>query len=171
MDCNNPITTAYIGDLPLDTLSNLPDFMLAERDVEDPTTGNIARTLVRVPSQRLFPQGNWADIAAIQPNNSSIEVPEGQVRAGYVTNEGSTVVTRYADGNHQAIFLMIGFAADMLLVQGSGFVNIPGGHDYVPGVPYYTSTDGSGEPVTDDASGQLLFIPISHTQLEVFIRG
>lgn len=167
MDCNRPIKTEYIADVPIDTLANLPDYILAERDVEDPTTGNIARTLVRVPAQKLFPQGNYANIAAIQTNNTAITVPDNEVRAGYVANEGSANVVKYADADHKPMFLMLGFSTDLLLVQSTGIVNILEGHNYIVGQQYYASTDGSGEPVTDPTSGQKLFVPISTTQLTI----
>lgn len=167
MDCNRPIKTEYIADVPIDTLANLPDYILAERDVEDPTTGNIARTFVRVPAQKLFPQGNYANIAAIQTNNTAITVPDNEVRAGYVANEGSANVVKYADADHKPMFLMLGFSTDLLLVQSTGIVNILEGHNYIVGQQYYASTDGSGEPVTDPTSGQKLFVPISTTQLTI----
>lgn len=169
MDCNNPVKTEYIGNVPLDTLATLPDYILAERDVEDVTTGNIARTFVRVPAQKLFPNGNYANVAAIQANNTAIDVPEGQVRAGYVANEGSANIVKYADENHAPIFLMLGFSTDLLLVQSTGIVNILEGHDYIVGAQYYAAADGTGEPVTDPTSGQKLFIPISSTQLAINI--
>lgn len=166
-DCNRPVDTEYIGNVPLDTLASLPDFMLAERDVEDVTTGNIARTLVRVPAEKLFPNGNYANVAAIQANNTAITVPERQVRAGYVANEGSANVVKYADSTHAPIFLMLGFSTDLLLVQSTGIVNILEGHNYIVGAQYYLATDGSGEPTTDSTSGKKLFVPISNTQLAI----
>lgn len=168
-DCNQPVRTEYIGDVPLDTLASLPDFILAERDVEDVTTGNIARTFVRVPAQKLFPQGNYANVAAIQANNAALDIPEGQVRAGYVANEGSANVAKYADASHDPVFVMLGFSTDLLLVQSTGIVNILEGHNYIVGAQYYNSTDGSGEPTTDSTSGQKLFKPISGTQLALNI--
>lgn len=167
MDCNRPVKTEYIADVPIDTLASLPDYMLAERDVEDVTTGNIARTLVRVPAEKLFPQGNYANVAAIQANNTAIDIPAHEVRAGYVANEGSANVAKYADATHAPIFLMLGFSADLLLVQSTGIVNILEGHDYIVGAQYYLASDGSGEPVTNSASGKKLFIPISKTQLAI----
>lgn len=166
-NCNQPVDTMYIADVPIDTLADLPDFFLAERDVEDVSTGNIARTLVRVPAQKLFPQGNYANVAAIQPNNTALDIPERQVRAGYVANEGSANVARYADADHAPIFLMLGFSTDLLLVQSTGIVNMPEGHDYIVGADYWAASDGSGEPVTDPTSGQHLFVPISNTQLAI----
>jgi len=166
MDCNQPVKTEYIANVPIDNLADLPDFILAERDVEDPTTGNIARTFVRVPAEKLFPNGNYANVAAIQANNTAINIPEGEVRAGYVGGDG---VTRYADADHAPMFLMIGFLTDLLLTQHDGTVNIPTGHSYILGAQYYAAADGSGEPVTDATSGQKLFQVISGTQLNVNI--
>ena len=168
MNCNQNVDTQYIGSVPVDTLETLPDFLLAERDVIDESTGNIARTLVREPSEKLFPNGNYANITAIQANNTAINIPEGEVRAGYVSNQGQANVVKYADASHNPMFLMLGFTTDMLLIQCTGFVNIPEGHPYnIIGAQYYAAADGSGEPVTDSASGQKLFIPISRTQLRV----
>ena len=168
-DCNKPVKTEYIADVPIDTLASLPDYMLAERDVEDVTTGNIARTLVRVPAEKLFPQGNYANVAAIQANNTAITIPENEVRAGYVANERFNVSVQYANAAHAPMFLMLGFSTDLLLIQNTGIVNIPEGHEYVIGAQYYASMNGDGEPVTDASSGQKLFIPISNTQLAINI--
>lgn len=169
MDCNKPVKTEYIANVPIDNLATLPDFILAERDVEDVTTGNIARTFVRVPAEKLFPNGNYANIAAIQANNTALDIPANEVRAGYVANEGSANVAKYADSTHTPVFLMLGFSADLLLVQSTGIVNILEGHPYIVGAQYYAAADGSGEPVTDSTSGQKLFIPISQTQLAINI--
>lgn len=169
MDCNKPVKTEYIANVPIDNLATLPDFILAERDVEDVTTGNIARTFVRVPAEKLFPNGNYANVAAIQANNTAITVPDNEVRAGYVANEGAANVVKYADSTHNPVFLMLGFSTDLLLVQSTGIVNILEGHPYIVGAQYYAAADGSGEPVTDATSGQKLFIPISQTQLAINI--
>ena len=168
-DCQKPVKTEYIADVPIDTLASLPDYILAERDIEDVATGNIARTLVRVPAEKLFPNGNYANVAAIQSNNTALDIPENEVRAGYVANEGSANVVHYSDADHAPMFLMLGFSTDLLLVQSTGIVNILEGHDYIVGAQYYAAADGSGEPVTDNTSGQKLFIPISRTQLAINI--
>lgn len=167
MDCNQPVKTEYIANVPIDNLADLPDFILAERDIEDVTTGNIARTFVRVPAEKLFPNGNYANVAAIQANNTALDIPDNEVRAGYVANEGSANVAKYADADHAPVFLMLGFSTDLLLVQSTGIINIMEGHPYIVGAQYYAAADGSGEPVTDATSGQKLFIPISSTQLAI----
>lgn len=162
--CKNKVTrTEYLGDIPLDSLDSLPDAFLAERDVEDPNSGDTIRTLTRVPAGRLFPSGTYDNVTTLAPNNDALEIPENQVRAGRVANLASTIQVQYADVENPAQFLMIGTLAGLVLIQPVGVVNIPATHSYVIGAQYYTGENG--EPTTDDASGQKLFIPISKTQL------
>lgn len=162
--CDLGITTTYVGELPLDNLESLPSAIICERDVEDPATGDIKHTLTRVPTERLIPNGNYDNIVAIQSNNPSIIVPEGQVLAGYVQNEGSRIVAYLADATHPAQFLIVGNLADgQILIQPTGVVNIPGGHQYISVAQYYVGA--KGQPVTENTSGQKLFIPISNTKL------
>lgn len=164
--CKNKMTkTEYLGDIPLDVLDSLPDALLAERDVEDPNSGDTIRTLTRVPAGRLFPSGTMDNVTTLAPNNDSLVIPENQVRAGRVVNLASTVQVQYADAENPAQFLMIGTLAGLVLIQTCGVVNIPATHSYVIGADYYVGSNG--EPTTDPASGQKLFIPISKTQLLV----
>ena len=168
MDCNTPkVKTINIADVAINNLAELPQFFLCERDVEDPTTGNIVRTPVRVRSSDIFPGANNDNVIAVAINNSGIAVPEGQVRAGYVENGVGAVTMQYAGTSHAAVFLMLGKHADNLMrVQNTGFVNIPEGHRYIVDAQYYLGENG--EPVTDASiTGQKLFIPISNTKLAV----
>ena len=71
MNCNQSVETTYLGDLPIDTLDALPDFFIVERDIYDETTGNTTRTLTRVPSKKILPNGNFDNIAFIEANNTS----------------------------------------------------------------------------------------------------
>lgn len=163
--CKKNVETQYIGDVQIDTLDALPDYILAERDVTDPNSGDTVRALVRIPAGRLFPNGTYDNVTTLVPNNDSLEIPENQVRAGRVYNGVSSVQVQYADSEGEAQFLMIGMLAGMVLIQNCGIINIPAGHDYVIGQQYYTGDNG--EPVADSASGQKLFIPISKTQLAI----
>lgn len=166
--CNKQkIETAYIGDLPLDNMETMADYFLMERDIEDQETGDIVRSIVRTPAGKVVPNGNYDNVAAIQANNVAIEIPEGQVRAVYIANEGSANVMQYTDATHEPVMLAIGTLTDMVLVQNCGFVNIPGGHQYIIGQKYYDSADGTGEPTTEATSGRELFTPISSTKLAV----
>lgn len=166
MSCDNKVETVNIADVAIDTLASLPDYILAERDVTDDSTGNIKRTPVRVPSVALFPNANNDNVIGLAINNTAITVPENQVRAGYISNEVGALVMKYADANNPAVFLMLGEHTDgVMRVQNCGFVNIPEGHSYIVGVQYYVGENG--EPVTDSASGQKLFIPVSGTKLAV----
>ena len=162
--CNKEdVVTKYLRDIPYDTLESLPDYFLAERDVEHPVTGVPKAELVRVPSGKLFPAANADNVFALTPNNDALEIPERQVRAGRVVNLVSSTQVQYADADNAAMFIMIGTLAGMVLAQTSGVINMPAGHDYVLTAQYYVGENGS--PTTDDASGQKLFIPISRTQL------
>lgn len=157
--------TEYLGDVQIDALNTLPDYILAERDVVDPNSGDTIRSLVRVPAGTLFPNGNYDNVTTIGANNDSLVIPENQVRAGRIVNMVSSYQAQYADAENPAMFLMIGTLAGMVLIQNCGVVNIPAGHQYVVGAQYYTGENG--EPTTSPDSGQRLFIPISKTQLSV----
>lgn len=168
MDCNRPkVKTINIADVAIDNLATLPDYFLAERDVEDALTGNVVRTPVRVRSSDIFPSANNDNVIALAINNEGIEVPESQVRAGYIKNEVGMPTMQYAGASHPARFLMIGKHADNLMrVQNTGFVNIPEGHQYIIDAVYYVGENGV--PTTDDSiTGQKLFVPVSNTKLAI----
>lgn len=169
MDCNRPVKTINIADVAIDNFATLPDYFLAEYDIMDKSTGNTVRTLVRVPSGKIFPNVNNDNVTDIEINNSAITVPENQVRAGYVANEPGANIVRYADASHPAVFLMLGeYMDNVMRIQNTGFVNIPEGHQYLVGATYYVGTNG--EPVTDASiTGQKLFIPISNTKLAIIM--
>ena len=167
MDCSPKVKTVNIADVAIDNMATLPDYFLAERDVEDITTGNIVRTPVRVRSSDIFPGANNDNVIALAINNSGITVPEGQVRAGYVENGVGALTMHYAGTSNSAVFLMLGKHTDNLMrVQNTGFVNIPEGHSYIVGAQYYLGENGA--PVTDSSvTGQKLFIPVSNTKLAI----
>ena len=165
MDCKRPLEALHISQYPIDTLDSMVDYFLTERDVVDEATGNTKYSLTRTPSAKIFPQGNMDNVIALEPNNNALTVPENQVRAGYIQNTGNMAVMQYANNSHTPMFLMLGKVSDMMLVQNSGFVNIPKGHPYIIGAQYYVSANGA--PTTDSASGKKLFIPVSTTKLAV----
>ena len=169
MDCNRPVKTTNIADVAIDNFATLPDDFLAERNIMDESTGNTVRTLVRVPSGKIFPNVNNDNVIGIEINNSAITVPKNQVRAGYVANEPGANIVRYADANHPAVFLMLGeYMDNVMRIQNTGFVNIPEGHQYIISAQYYLGENG--EPVTDASiTGQKLFIPISSTKLAIIM--
>lgn len=164
--CHGKPATQYIGELPIDNLESIADYFIAERDVEDPNTGTIIRSLVRISGSKLFPNSNMDNVAALETNNTSIEVPKGQVRGVYISNEVNTHVMRYADASHPAVMLALGPWTDLMLVQNSGFVNMNEPHEYVVGAQYYLGENGA--PTTDESiTGQKLFIPVSSTKLAI----
>lgn len=165
MSCDNKVETVNIANVAIDTLASLPDYILAERDITDGSTGNIKRTPVRVPSAKLFPNANNDNVIGLAINNTAITVPENQVRAGYIENAVGANIMQYAGEGHAATFLMLGLHVDNIMrVQNTGFVNIPAGHSYIVGAQYYVGENG--EPVTDASiTGQKLFVPVSGTVL------
>lgn len=169
MSCNscNNVETVNIADVAIDNLASLPDFFLAERDVMDESTGNVMRTPVRVPSGTLFPNASQDNVIGLEINNDTLDVPEFQVRAGFISSEPGASIMKYADKANKAAFLMLGKYTDNIMrVQNTGFINIPGGHRYILGATYYLGKDG--EPVTDaSVTGQRLFTPVSNTRLAV----
>lgn len=164
--CQGVPETQYIGDLPIDNLESVADYIIGERDVVDEASGNTIRSFVRIPGTKIYPNGVMDNIIALEPNNTSLEIPENQVRAVYVANESSAYIMRYADKTHPAVMLAVGKLADLILVQNTGFVNLPQMHGYIVGVQYYLGENG--EPVTDSTiTGQKLFIPVSSYRLAV----
>ena len=166
---NNKVKTVKIADVAVDTLNSLPDYILAERDVLDESTGETKRTLVREPADKLFPNANNDNVTGEAINNLAITVPAGQVRAGYIKNEVGMNTMQYAGKGHPAVFLMLGLHTDgVMRIQNSGFVVIPEKHSYIVDAQYYLGENG--EPVTDASiTGQKLFIPISNTKLAIIM--
>ena len=167
MSCNNKVKTVNIADVAIDNLATLPDYILAERDIADESTGNIIRTPVRVPANKLFPNATQDNVIGLEINNTAVTVPEGQVRAGYIDNQPGANIMKYAGPGNPAMFLMLGdYIENIMRVQNTGFVNIPEGHQYIVRVQYYLGENG--EPVTDSAiTGQKLFMPLSSNVLAI----
>ena len=156
-----PYTIEHILDTDIDDLATIPDYFIGVRTIENPSTG-----AVRVPGARVMPTGNLANVTAIPLNNDSIVIPENQVRAGYVEVQPGANIVRLADATHPAMFLMIGnYTNGKVLIQATGFLNIPAGHQYVVGEQYYVGENG--EPTTDSTSGQKLFMALDDYTLNV----
>lgn len=163
---NKPYTITPAAELDIDDLATIPDYFLAIRSLEDPSDGNTIYTPVRVPGARVMPTGNLANVIALETNNTELNIPENQVRAGYIDVQPGGNVMRLADSSHRALFLMLGeYTNGKMLIQSTGFLHINGGHQYIPGAQYYVGDNG--EPVTDSTSEQKLFIPLNDTVLLV----
>lgn len=165
MDCNKPTKVVYAGELPI--YNNIPDYFISELDVEDPETGDVKRTPVRTPGTTVIPNGTLANAICLNPNVDGLEVPKGQVRAGYINNLGSRFVMSYSTASAKPHFLMIGEHPNGIMVQNSGFIYLATPHEYIVGMDYYDSADGSGVPTTDSTSGRHLFTPLSQNVLAV----
>lgn len=162
---NKNLETQYIGDVAIDALADLPEYLLAERDVEDELSGDVVRSLVRIPTKRIAPNGNLDNIFAVTANNDELAVGEAQVKAVSIMNTGSEYPVVPASDEHPTMFIMVGRDEKVIYAQNCGVINILCGHDYVLLAQYYRGENG--EPTTDSASGEKLFIPISKTQLLV----
>lgn len=164
---NKPYTVVSAMDLDVDDLATMPDYFIGIRTVEDASTGTTIATPVRVPGEKVLPTGNLANVVALTTNNTALSIPEGQVRAGYINVQPGGNIMQYASASAPAMFLMLGeYSQGKMLVQSTGFLTIPGGHQYLPGEQYYLGENG--EPVTDSTiTRQKLFMPLSDTVLMV----
>lgn len=166
MACNKKITITNAGELDIDDLATTVDYFLGVRSITKISDGTTDYALVRIPGSKVMPNGNLDNVIAIETNNSSLVVPEGQVRAGYIDVQPGGNIVRYADTAHLAQFLMLGEYTDTkMLIQNTGFLRIPSGHQYIVGLQYYTTDNG--EPTTNSSSGQKLFIPLDDYTLSI----
>lgn len=166
-NCNKPYQITHVSDLDIDDLATVPDYFMAIRSVEDKSTGNTIYTPVRVPGARVMPTGNLANVTALDTNNTDLVVPKNQVRAGYIDTQPGGNMMKKAGPNHAAKFIMVGnYTNGKMLIQTTGFLNIPEGHQYNVMSQYYLGEDG--EPVTDDSiTGQKLFVPLDNYTLNI----
>lgn len=170
MDCkcnNKPYTIEHVLDLDVDNIAKPVDYFIGVRTVANPSTGATIATPVRVPGERVMPTGNLANVAAIDANNTSLTIPENQVRAGYLDVQPGGNIVRLADASHDPMFLLVqNYTDEKVLIQTTGFLNIEAGHNYIVGRQYYLGANG--EPVTDSTvTGKKLFRPISEYTLSV----
>lgn len=164
---NKPYTITSINDVDIDDLATIPDYFFGLRSIYNEETGNTILTPVRIPGTRVMPTGNLANVIAMDTNNTSLTIPENQVRAGYLDIQPGGNIMRLSDATHRAMFLMIGnYANGKMLIQTTGFLSIPAGHQYIVGTQYYADEDGA--PTTDSTvTGQKLFMPLDDYTLSV----
>lgn len=166
LDCAKNVEIQDIADVPIDNIESVPDYFITERDITEPSTGNIVRSFTRTPGAKILPNGTLDNVVAFEANNTGLTIPENQVRGVRVVNTGSSNAIQYADVDHAPMMIAIGkTAGELVLCQNCGFINIPNGHAYSVGLQYYVGEDG--EPTTDSTSGYKLFIPVSNTRLAV----
>lgn len=168
-DCkdNKPYTVESAMDLDIDDLASVPDYFIGIRTITKPDTGAVVASPVRIPGAKVMPTGNLANVVALPTNNEGLNIPEKQVRAGYIDVQPGRNIMRLANSNNPAMFLMIGeYTNGKMLVQSTGFLTIPSGHNYVTGLQYYLGDEG--EPVTDSVvTGQKLFMPLDDYTLNI----
>lgn len=164
--CQN-IEVQELVELPIDNLQSLPDYFLVERAVLDESTGKVKHTLVRLPANRILPNGNNANLFTLDGNNPSLNIQEGQPLPAYVQNSGARNIVYPADSAHPAQFFVVGTYGDLLLCQASGVILELGGTEYIVGATYYLASQ-AGQVTTDATqTGQKLFTVVSPTQLIV----
>lgn len=164
---NKPYSIVSINDVDIDDLATPVDYFIGVRSLVDESTGNTISTPVRIPGARVMPTGNLANVTALDTNNPSLEIPENQVVAGYFDAQPGGNVMKPSDNSHRAQFLMIGnYTNGKMLIQTTGFLNIPQGHEYIPLTQYYA--DENGMPTTDNTiTGQKLFFVLDRTVLNI----
>ena len=161
-----PYTVIGAMEMDVDDLATPVDYFIGLRTVTDPQTGVTKVDPVRVPGQKVIPTGSLQNVVALTTNNTSLVIPENQVRAGYIDVQPGQNIMRYADANHPAQFLMLGeYTEGKMLVQTTGFLTIPAGHQYIVGSTYYLGENG--EPTTDSTSGIKLFRPLDEYTLNI----
>lgn len=163
-NCKKPYTVESIHDVDIDDLATIPDYFVGTRVVKDPATDANIETPVKIPGAKVMPTGNLANVVALDTNNTALEVPEGQVLAGYYDYQPGGAIMSLAGSAHPAKFLMLGKYTDgKMLVQANGFLTFPNGHQFIPGQQYYLGDEG--QPVTDGE--QKLFYVINDKVLLV----
>lgn len=150
-------------EMDIDDLATIPDYFFGMREID----GELSP--VRIPGARVMPTANLANVTALPTNNEAINIPENQVRAGYIDVQPGGNIVRYADETHRAMFLMVGnYTNGKVLIQSTGFLAIPGGHNYITATDYWLGENG--EPVTDKTiTGQHLFVPLDDHTLSIDI--
>lgn len=154
-----------LAELPVDDLESVPDYFLVERDVLDQSTGKVLHSIVRMPGNRVLPNGNLANSFTLDGNNPTLNLVEGQPLPAYVQNEGASNVVYPADSSHKAQFFVTGTIGDLLLCQGSGVMHFLGGTDYIVGMTYYLSSTAGEVTTNPSETGQALFTVLSPTKL------
>lgn len=163
-DCEE-IGIQDVSELPVDTFTSAPDYVIGIRAVLEEASGNVRNMLTRIPGNRLIPNGNLDNIFVLEANNPNLAVPQGQVLPCYVANVVTQTRVMPADSAHPADFIVLTVQGGMAYCQSVSCAFVPEGHDYdVYGAQYYLGTNG--EPVTDESqTGQKLFKPLNKYQL------
>lgn len=168
MNCDKePINLFPYENLPVDALEALPEEFIGVDIKNDPITGNKIYTPTRVKTSRLLPNATWANKLSLNPNNTELDVPDRQVLAGKVVSYSTTIsIEKTATASDRVDFLLLGKTEDgRIVVQNTGFIVMPDGHDYIIGAQYFSGANGA--PTTSGT--HKLFVPISSTVLAVNI--
>lgn len=172
--CNSfPIRHINSKDIPVwgeDTLPQSAQLLMfiTEKDME---CGSYMPFIYKLPAGFLAPaSGGKSNMTTINGNGSSIVVPDGQLRAGYVYNNTPNDI-RLADSedNLPAQFLIIGKNTSdptKYDIVVDGIYTFLNGHEYVVGYTYYLGL--LGQPTTED-TGQPLFYVLDRNKIRVHL--
>lgn len=164
-NCNKDIEVYEAAELPVDGLESLPDYLLTIRSVYHTGTGEKIQAFTRTPTKRLF-TGAMANVVALESNNPALTLEEGQVKAGYVMNNGTMNSVQYASEHHLPKFLIVRIPTENIVnIQSTGLVILNEGHDYIVSAQYYLGENGM--PTTNPTSNIKLFTPLSSTVLKI----
>ena len=166
-----PVRHLNSNDLPVwgeETLPQSAQFLMFVTE-KDRQCGQYMPFAYRLPAGFLSPaSGTKSNITTLPGNGSSVIVPEGQVRAGYVyNNTPNDIRLADTDDGTKPMFLILGKnAADPekydVIVDGIYMFNA--GHNYVVGYTYYLGL--LGQPTTEN-TGIPLFDVLDRNKIRV----
>lgn len=172
--CNDfPIRHINSKDIPVwgeDLLPQSAQLLMFVTE-KDKQCGQYLPFVYKLPAGFLAPAtGQHSNVTTLDSNGSPINVPESQVRAGYVYNNTPHDI-RLADSDDgtKAQFLILGRNASdagKLDVIVDGIYKFPNGHEYVVGYTYYLGL--LGQPTTED-TGQPLFDVLDKYKINVHL--
>ncbi len=173
--CNNKRcqTPKYIGDYPLWDKDYLPDDMvvLGNAYADNASEYDPFLTTYLVPA-RTFQSKSKAETTIDGGGFDISQVPENQVRAGYIySNATDLTQVRLSDTDNPVMFLITGtnrIKQGYIMIQNSGFIRFPAGHNYIVGQSYYLSD--KGVPTTTTGTMHLFDVVDRYT-LSVRIGG
>lgn len=158
------------SELAILPFTTAPDYFLVIDNVIDKQSGDIVPEIKLAQGQAVMPNGSSVNQFALEANNTTLTVPEGQVVPAYVQPAPVNNAVLIADSAEHADFLVVNVEAGIATCQSTGVIFFPQGHEYkVIGAQYYLSST-AGQVTTDSTeTGRKLFKVISPTQLLINI--
>lgn len=131
-------------------------YLLMAAVQKDQQCGRNLPYLYHLPLGMITPGGTFqSNTYSLNGNGSTVVVPEGQIRAGYVYNNSPYDVRLATLDQNSALmaqFIILSRDEDAsgnYLVQSDSMYTFKSGHNYIPGYTYYLGQDG--QPTTDSS--------------------